>query len=57
MNYEDLKDADVVIEAVFEDLPLKHKIIKQVFICIISSASMLLLQLEAHVPEDCIIGQ
>lgn len=29
-SYSDLRDCDVAIEAVFEDLPLKHKIIKQV---------------------------
>lgn len=30
LTYEPLKNADVVVEAVFEDLNLKHKIIKQV---------------------------
>jgi enoyl-CoA hydratase/long-chain 3-hydroxyacyl-CoA dehydrogenase len=30
LSYDSLKNADVVIEAVFEDLGLKHKIIKQV---------------------------
>ncbi|RCN26965.1 3-hydroxyacyl-CoA dehydrogenase, NAD binding domain protein [Ancylostoma caninum] len=29
-DYNSMKDADVVIEAVFEDLPLKHKVIKQI---------------------------
>lgn len=29
-NYEDVKNSDVVIEAVFEDLSLKHKVIQQV---------------------------
>lgn len=28
-NYADLKDVDLVIEAVFEDLGLKHKVIKE----------------------------
>ncbi|KAK0429221.1 hypothetical protein QR680_011259 [Steinernema hermaphroditum] len=40
-DYSALKNADVVIEAVFEDMPLKHKIIKQ---------------LESVVPENCIIA-
>lgn len=30
LAYDQLKDADVVIEAVFEDLKLKHKIIQNV---------------------------
>jgi 3-hydroxyacyl-CoA dehydrogenase len=30
LNYDSLKNSDVVVEAVFEDLALKHKIIKQV---------------------------
>lgn len=30
LSYEPLHNADVVIEAVFEDLSLKHKIIKKV---------------------------
>ncbi|KIH56683.1 enoyl-CoA hydratase/isomerase family protein [Ancylostoma duodenale] len=29
-DYNSMKDADIVIEAVFEDLPLKHKVIKQI---------------------------
>jgi len=41
LNYDSLKNSDVVIEAVFEDLGLKHKIIKQ---------------LESIVPEHCIIA-
>ncbi|VDK37397.1 unnamed protein product [Gongylonema pulchrum] len=40
-SYSDLRDCDAVIEAVFEELPLKHKIIKQ---------------LESVVPEHCIIA-
>lgn len=40
-SYGELRDCDVVIEAVFEDLALKHKIIKQ---------------LEATVPEHCVIA-
>lgn len=30
ITYDGLKNCDVVVEAVFEDLGLKHKIIKQV---------------------------
>ncbi|CAI5440524.1 unnamed protein product [Caenorhabditis angaria] len=30
VDYSALKNADVVIEAVFEDLPLKHRVIKQI---------------------------
>ena len=29
-SYEELKDADMVIEAVFEDLTLKQKVVKEV---------------------------
>ncbi|KAI1722089.1 3-hydroxyacyl-CoA dehydrogenase, NAD binding domain-containing protein [Ditylenchus destructor] len=41
LSYEPLHNADVVIEAVFEDLSLKHKIIKK---------------LEESIPEHCIIA-
>ncbi|VDN94923.1 unnamed protein product [Brugia pahangi] len=40
-TYDDLHDCDVAIEAVFEELPLKHGIIKK---------------LESVVPEHCIIA-
>jgi len=40
-SYNELRNADVVIEAVFEDLNLKHKIIQQ---------------LESVVPDHCIIA-
>lgn len=40
-DYSQLGNADVVVEAVFEDLGLKHKIIQK---------------LEQHVPEHCIIA-
>lgn len=30
VDYSSMKNADLVIEAVFEDLPLKHKVIKQI---------------------------
>uniref|UniRef100_A0AAF5RX70 Trifunctional enzyme subunit alpha, mitochondrial n=1 Tax=Wuchereria bancrofti TaxID=6293 RepID=A0AAF5RX70_WUCBA len=40
-TYDDLHDCDVAIEAVFEELPLKHEIIKK---------------LESVVPEHCIIA-
>ena len=29
LSYEDLKDADIVIEAVFEDMPVKEKVFRQ----------------------------
>lgn len=29
LDYSELKDTDVVIEAVFEDLKLKHKVIEE----------------------------
>ncbi|KAL3997831.1 Enoyl-CoA hydratase/isomerase family protein [Acanthocheilonema viteae] len=40
-KYDELHDCDVAIEAVFEELPLKHEIIKK---------------LESVVPEHCIIA-
>lgn len=30
LDYKDLSDCDIVIEAVFEDLALKHKVIKEI---------------------------
>lgn len=30
LNYDSFKNADVVIEAVFEDLNIKHKVLKEV---------------------------
>ncbi|VDM41177.1 unnamed protein product [Toxocara canis] len=41
LSYDQLRDCDVAIEAVFEELALKHKIIKQ---------------LEAVVPSHCVIA-
>ncbi|GIY33758.1 trifunctional enzyme subunit alpha, mitochondrial [Caerostris darwini] len=41
LNYDKFKNVDIVIEAVFEDLGIKHKVIKE---------------LEQHIPEHCVIA-
>ena len=41
-NFEDLSDADVVIEAVFEDIDLKKKLFTQMDNCVISKEALLL---------------
>ncbi|MFH4983289.1 hypothetical protein AB6A40_009998, partial [Gnathostoma spinigerum] len=41
VSYEDIKSSDVVIEAVFENLSLKHKVIKQI---------------EDIVPDHCVVA-
>jgi len=41
LSYDKFKDVDMVIEAVFEDLGIKHKVIKEI---------------EAVVPEHCVVA-
>ncbi|KAL6424814.1 hypothetical protein ACFW04_010029 [Cataglyphis niger] len=41
LNYDSFKDADVVIEAVFEDIGIKHKVLKEI---------------ESVVPSHCVIA-
>ncbi len=41
VGYENFRNADIIIEAVFEDLKIKHKVIKEV---------------EEHVREHCVIA-
>lgn len=41
VSYENFKNVDIIIEAVFEDLKIKHRVIKEI---------------EEHVPQHCVIA-
>lgn len=41
LNYNSFKDADVIIEAVFENIAIKHKVLKEI---------------ESVVPNHCVIA-
>lgn len=41
LSYNSFKDVDVVIEAVFEDIAIKHKVLKEI---------------ESNVPSHCVIA-
>lgn len=41
LSYEQFKNADIVIEAVFEDLGIKHKVIKEI---------------ESNTPAHCVVA-
>lgn len=41
LTYDNFKDADLVIEAVFEDLSIKHKVLEEV---------------EKHISDNCVFA-
>uniref|UniRef100_A0A9J2PEP1 enoyl-CoA hydratase n=1 Tax=Ascaris lumbricoides TaxID=6252 RepID=A0A9J2PEP1_ASCLU len=56
LSYDALRDCDVAIEAVFEEIALKHKIVKQKRANRQNALIGMKLQLEEVVPSHCVIA-